>query len=139
MSPKELEQEAVGAIHQVFRHGKPLSFKVHGFQADKRDLHEIPWVRHACRVLYNTGIAGVLKPTPGMMGDESKEEDFEKSWGAFQVWAMATGRSFVFGKQVEPGLLKVFVNDLRRSNSVSERVYLATGGDSISVRLLNRQ
>lgn len=104
----------------VLEHGKfvvtnnaPLFATVSGYDKDSRELWEIPEVARLCQRVIESGVVSLLAPN---MGDDR----MPGLLGAWDVWAIATGK-FVDGiSELTPAVVSEFVAMLSEANKSAD-------------------
>lgn len=86
---------------------------VYGYDFDDRELYEIPEAIALAKRLVDLGFIAMAH-TSTLMDKEEKPE-IAKLFGAFEIWAMATGRLDANGDLDEEGR-NVFLRDLDKAN-----------------------
>jgi FRG domain len=136
MSKIDIEQEVIGAIHSLFRSGKPLTCKFAWL--DEREIWEFVEACEIAKHAMELGLAGVLE----VFSEDIRkaiEPEYERGsrgtgagFGAFELWLMATGRGNLMSNMHSDTFKELFLEltnqILPSSNETSLQCYYRSGG-----------
>jgi hypothetical protein len=119
LTPAEIRDRVIKRALPYVEEGSGVSVAIDGFDADIRELWEIPEVREFCKMLVEEGMLGILR-TPTFKEDGTLElGDFR---GSFEVYLMSRNL-MVNPLAVESSVLADYIDELYRANALLDSRY----------------